>query len=114
MHVQTIGAAVDLRAAQTNEISQSVLKSAFLKILCHAEQGFESSRSSFDVVKTRFHKLSFELLDHFYRLDDWCRRWRRRFAARRDCPDVYPIARGSVPEPVAKLVFQNRLRLGCV
>src|SRR5574340_1280131 len=58
MHVEAVGAAVDLRGAHLDEFHERMLKAAVFDVLLQLAHGLEGACGSFHVIKSLFHNVS--------------------------------------------------------
>jgi hypothetical protein len=58
VHIQTVGAAVDLGGAQPDQMKQRLFQSTVLQVLLDADYGFVDTYGGFVIAETSFHKSS--------------------------------------------------------
>jgi hypothetical protein len=81
MHVNAIGAAIDLRGAELNQMIQIFFEPTIRKVFFEAEHGREKPRGNLAIINSWFHS--------FFSLGSWFQNFAQRHASLSD--DSFPL-----------------------
>jgi hypothetical protein len=57
VHIDAVGASIDLRGSELDQVKQRFFQAALVKVLLEAEHCFVSTGGDFCSIETRFHNL---------------------------------------------------------